>query len=142
MSLWDEGQKLNLFVHRKTWFFYVVFNAELNCAIRFLCFRRTIIDLLWPIMARRKCKILMVPFNSAGKNYIEEYGFLIRGTKIFSFCLSSHSDVLYADQKIKMRRARHFLKIDLNYPSHRAGGYQIHTSLGFINQLAVSRFWS
>ena len=31
----------------ETWFFYVVFNAELTGAIRILCFRYAIIDLLW-----------------------------------------------------------------------------------------------
>ena len=32
---------------------------------------------------------------------------------------------------------REFLKkiLALNYPSHWAGGCQVHTSLGFINQL-------
>ena len=59
----------------KTWFFYVVFNAELNGTTRNLCFRRAIIDLLWhsraqlghsrSIMARRKRKILMVLLYSA-----------------------------------------------------------------------------
>ena len=61
----------------KTWFFYVVFNAELYGTIRILCFHRSIIDLLWPsctllghsrsIMLQRKHEILMVPFNSALK---------------------------------------------------------------------------
>ena len=61
----------------KTWFFYVVFNAELNGTIRILCFRCAIIDLLWhsrahlghsrSIMTQRKRKIMMVPFNSALK---------------------------------------------------------------------------
>ena len=36
----------------KTWFFYVVFNAELNGTIRILCFHWAIIDLLWLYMAQ------------------------------------------------------------------------------------------
>ena len=61
----------------KTWFFCVVFNAELNGAIRILCFCRAIIDLLWTsraqlghsrsIMAWRKHKMLMVPLKPALK---------------------------------------------------------------------------
>ena len=61
----------------KTWFFYVLFDAELNGTIRILCFHHAIFDLLWPsraqlghsrsIMAQRKHKILMVTFNSALK---------------------------------------------------------------------------
>ena len=45
--LWDEGQQLNVFFPRilKTWFFYVVFNAELNGTIRIFWFRCSIIDL-------------------------------------------------------------------------------------------------
>ena len=35
----------------KNMLFYVVFNAELNCTIRILCFCRAIIDLLWPSWA-------------------------------------------------------------------------------------------
>ena len=36
----------------KTWFFYVVFNAELNGTIRILCFHHDIIDLMWPSKAQ------------------------------------------------------------------------------------------
>ena len=86
-SLWDEGQKLNVFVRRiSTLIFYVVFNAEFDSSIRILCFRCAIIDLLWPsraqlshsrsIMVQRKHKILMVPLNLALKTtYIEKSGF-------------------------------------------------------------------
>ena len=59
----------------KTWFFYVVFNAELNGTVRILCFCRAIIDLLWPSRAQlghsrsiwQKHKILIVSFYSALK---------------------------------------------------------------------------
>ena len=36
----------------KNWYFYVVFNAELNGTIRILCYRHTIIYLLWPSRAQ------------------------------------------------------------------------------------------
>ena len=84
------GTKAQCFcpLYLKTWFFYVVFNAELNGTIRILCFCHAIIDLLWPswallihrwsIMVWRKRKILMVPINSAlkttQKNQVFEYG--------------------------------------------------------------------
>ena len=61
----------------KNLIFNVVFNAELYCTIRILCFRRSIIDLLWPsraqlghsrsAMAQRLHKIMMVPLNKALK---------------------------------------------------------------------------
>ena len=61
----------------KNMLFYVVFNAELNCTIRILCFHCAIIGLLCPscallghsrsIMEQWKHKILTVPFNSALK---------------------------------------------------------------------------
>ena len=87
----------------KTWFFYVVFNAELNGTIIILCFCRAIIDLQWPsraqlghsrsIIARRKHKIMMMPFNSAlktstYKNQVFKYS---GRTKTLSFCPSSYS---------------------------------------------------
>ena len=42
---------------------------------------------------QRKHNILMVPFNSALKNYIEKSGFYVRRMKTLSFCPSSHSGV-------------------------------------------------
>ena len=63
------GTKAQCFrpLYLKTWFFYVLFNAELNDTIRILCFRHAIIDPAGSIMSWRKHKILMVPFNSALK---------------------------------------------------------------------------
>ena len=72
---WGTNAQCFCPLYLKTWFFYVVVNAELNGTVRILCFHRAIIDLLWPslallcnsrsIMAQRKHKILMVPLNSA-----------------------------------------------------------------------------
>ena len=71
------GTKAQFFCppYLKTWFFYLVFNAELNWTIRILCFCRAILDLPRTIRAQLghsrsimvwlKHKILMVPFNSA-----------------------------------------------------------------------------
>ena len=74
---WGTKAQCFCLPYLKTWFFYLVFNAELNGTIKILCFRCTIIDLLWPgraqlgnsrsIMVLRKHKILMVAFNSALK---------------------------------------------------------------------------
>ena len=96
LPLWDEGQKFNvLSAVFKNLIFLFLFKAELNGTIRILCFHRTIIDLLWPsstmlgysrwIIAQRKHRILMVPFNSALKTTSKNQVFKYRGQKHWTF---------------------------------------------------------
>ena len=48
---WGTKAQCFCLPYLKTWFFYIVFNAELNGTIRILCLRHAIIDLLWPSRA-------------------------------------------------------------------------------------------
>ena len=70
----------------KTWFFYVVFNAELNGTIILLCFCNAIIDLLWPSWALLvHIRSIMAPLNSALKTTQENQVFKYGGQKHWAF---------------------------------------------------------